>query len=55
MDVIHIINTRHQKEKENVKTNSCFFIGIMIHALIIKKQQYDCFMVASVINMIASW
>lgn len=31
--------------KDNMKRNSYLFT-VMIHALIMKKQQYDCFMVA---------
>ena len=34
-----------KNEKINVK-KKYLFSGIMIHALITKKQQYDCFMVA---------
>ena len=44
VDVKYIANTRHQKWKDNVK-NSYLSIGIMIHALKMKKQQCDCFIV----------
>ena len=46
VDVIRITNTRHQKWRDNVKKKFSLFTGITIHALIMKKQLYDCFMVA---------
>ena len=52
VDVIYITNTGLSitifsllKWKDNVK-KEFIFIGIMIHALITKKQQYDHFMIA---------
>lgn len=44
VDVICIINTRHQKQKDVKK--KFIFMDIMIHALIMKLQQYNCFLVA---------
>lgn len=45
VDVLHII-TRHQKLKDDDKRKLYLFTGIMIHALITKKQQYTYFMIA---------
>ena len=44
-DTVDVSNTRHQKQKDSVK-NSHLLTGKMIHALIPKKQQCDCFMVS---------
>ena len=43
--VTHILILDTKNEKVMWKRNSYLFTGIMIHAPITKKQQYDCFMV----------
>lgn len=42
MHVTHIINTRHQKRKYNVKKK--FTYKYNDSCIDLKKQQYDCFM-----------
>ena len=46
--VICITNARHQKWKKWYEKENFIYIitGIMIYALIMKKQKYDCFMIA---------
>ena len=43
--MLYILLTLDTKMKDNVK-KEFIFIGIMIHALITKKQQYEHFMIA---------
>lgn len=37
------ITTQDIKNEKILEKNWCFYRGITIHALVIKKQQYDCF------------